>query len=623
MPLDQEFQSNLIPKENLPHSDLQLNDSVKTGEFLLVDDTNVNLKLVSDFLRESGFKVRGAKSGWQALKILEITSPDLILLDVIMPEMDGFETCSRLKAWDKTKDIPVIFMTAIADASNPEHKVQGLALGAVDYISKPIQLAEVLARVRTHLHLHFLTKQLQEQNAHLCAEIEVRRKTEEQLRLLERAIAASSNGILISDPHQPGNPVIYANSGFERITGYKREDILGKNCRFLQGTDTKQPALDKLHRAIAEGQETQVVLRNYRKDGTLFWNEFCLNPVRDEAGHLTHFIGVQTDITEHKKREEELQQAKVREREKAQQLQLTLNELKHAQTQLIQSEKMSSLGRMVAGIAHEINNPVSFIYGNLNPAREYFKDLINLLELYQKTYVKPPPEIKQLAEKIDLDFVVEDWSKLMHSIQNGAERIEQIVVSLRSFSRLDESELKQIDIHEGIEQTLLILQHRFRAVGNSPGIEVIKNYGQLPLITCYASQLNQVFMNLLNNAIDALESQPQPRVITISTALSQHSKLKVQNEQGQTPNPQILNPNPQYAVVRITDNGIGMCEEVCQQIFDPFFTTKSVGSGTGLGLAISHQIIVEKHKGQIRCISAPGQGTELIVQIPINLTDLS
>lgn len=619
MPLDQEFQSNLIPKQHLPNPDLQLNDSVKTGEILLVDDTNANLKLVSDFLRESGFKVRGAKSGWKALKILEITSPDLILLDVVMPEMDGFETCRRLKNWNKTKDIPVIFMTAIADASNPEHKVQGLALGAVDYISKPIQLAEVLARVRTHLHLRFLTKQLQEQNAHLCAEIEVRQKTEEQLRLLERAIAASSNGILISDPHQPGNPVIYANSGFERITGYKREDILGTNCRFLQGTDTKQPALDELHRAIAEGLETQVVLRNYRKDGTLFWNEFCLNPVRDEAGHLTHFIGVQTDITEHKKREEELQQAKAREKEKAQALEQTLGELKRTQTQLIQTEKMSSLGRMVAGIAHEINNPVSFIYGNLTPAKEYFQGLTQLIELYQQAYPKPTPEIQHLIEEIDLEFLLEDWSKLINSMQVGAERIEQTVLSLKSFSRLDESELKPVDLNENIDNTLLVLQHRLRAEGNRPEIKVMKDYGQLPRVYCYASQLNQVFMNLINNAIDALESQPQPRVITISTALGQNSKLKVQNEQGQTPNPQIPSPNPQYAIIQIADNGIGMCEEVCQQIFDPFFTTKSVGSGTGLGLAISHQIIVEKHKGQIRCISLPGQGTKLIVEIPINL----
>jgi signal transduction histidine kinase len=323
---------------------------------------------------------------------------------------------------------------------------------------------------------------------------------------------------------------------------------------------------------------------------------------------------------ERERAQQELRQSEAREREKAQALEQTLGELKRTQTQLIQTEKMSSLGRMVAGIAHEINNPVSFIYGNLTPAKEYFQDLTQLIEFYQQAYPKPTPEIQHFIEEIDLEFLLEDWSKLINSMQVGAERIEQTVLSLKSFSRLDESELKPVDIHENIDNTLLILQHRLRPEGNRPEIKVMKDYGQLPLVYCYASQLNQVFMNLFDNAIDALEYQPEPRVITISTALIQNSKLTVQNEQGKTPNPQSLNLNYQYAVIRIADNGIGMCEEVCQHIFDPFFTTKSVGSGTGLGLAISHQIIVEKHKGQIRCISLPGQGTELIVEIPINLT---
>ncbi|HEY9601767.1 MAG TPA: PAS domain-containing protein, partial [Allocoleopsis sp.] len=298
--LNQEFQSDFSD------SDLDVRDSSPREQILVVDDTSANLKLVSDFLIEAGFRVRAAKSGIQALKLLERASPDLILLDVMMPEMDGFETCRRLKDWEKTRDIPVIFMTAVVDSSEPTYKVKGLTLGAVDYISKPIQLEEVLARVKTHLRLRSLTQQLQSKNRRLSEEIEVRRQTEEQLRLLERAIAASSNGIIISDPHQPNNPVIYANSGFERITGYKPDEVIGKNCRFLQGVDTNQPALDELRRAMKEGIETQVILRNYRKDGTLFWNEFCLSPVRDAGGRLTHFIGVQTDITERQRREEAL-----------------------------------------------------------------------------------------------------------------------------------------------------------------------------------------------------------------------------------------------------------------------------------------------------------------------------
>ena len=319
------------------------------------------------------------------------------------------------------------------------------------------------------------------------------------------------------------------------------------------------------------------------------------------------------------KQSEALRQSSQREREKAQELELTLSELRRTQAQLIQTEKMSSLGQMVAGVAHEINNPVSFIKGNLTPAREYFQDLLSLIELYQQTYPNSTPEIQHLASTIDLDFLVEDWSNLMDSMQVGTKRIEEIVRSLKSFSRLDESELKRVDIHEGIDNTLLILQHRLRAVGRHLEIEVIKNYGQLPQVTCYASQLNQVFLNLLNNAIDALENQSPPRVITISTSLSQSPKWTPII----CPSANNIQPasdpitHPHYVIIRISDNGSGMSEEVCQQIFDPFFTTKPVGSGTGLGLSISHQIVVEKHKGRISCISASEKGTEFIVEIPV------
>ena len=345
-------------------------------------------------------------------------------------------------------------------------------------------------------------------------------------------------------------------------------------------------------------------------------------------------------ISNRKQAEEALRQSEGRERKKAQELKLALNELKRTQAQLIQTEKMSSLGRMVAGIAHEINNPVSFIQCNLTPARGYFRDLLALIELYQQTYPHPTPEIQQFVEEIDLEFLVEDCSKLMHSMQVGAERIEQIVLSLRNFSRLDEQELKAVDINEGIDNTLLILQHRLRAEGAivkgslpfgeaghdsglRPKIEVIKDYGQLPKVTCYASQLNQVFMNLLDNAIDALETQPPPRGITIRTEMGSRDRSEgeeaVGNAEESFPTPYSLLPPPSV-VIRIADNGSGMSEKIQKQMFDPFFTTKPVGTGTGLGLAISHQIVVEKHKGQISCVSTPGQGTEVIVEIPVHLT---
>ncbi len=295
--------------------------------------------------------------------------------------------------------------------------------------------------------------------------------------------------------------------------------------------------------------------------------------------------------------------------EQALDLKLTLNQLKRTQAQLIHSEKMSSLGQMVAGVAHEINNPVSFIYGNLTPAKEYVQDLVRLIHTYQKTYPTPTAELQQLIEEIDLDFLIDDWQNLLKSMQIGTDRIRAIVLSLRNFSRLDEKEIKKVDIHEGIDNTLLILQHRFKAASNIQGIQVIKHYDQLPLVTCYASQLNQVFMNILNNAIDALQDQPSPRIITISTEVDTGEKQKITNN-GQ--------PETNFIVIRITDNGSGINEDIMPKIFDPFFTTKPVGSGTGLGLSISHQIVVEKHKGQIYCTSTPGQGTEFIVRIPLN-----
>jgi len=318
--------------------------------------------------------------------------------------------------------------------------------------------------------------------------------------------------------------------------------------------------------------------------------------------------------------------SETKELKKAQELERAYSELKHTQIKLIQSEKMSSLGRLVAGIAHEFNNPVSFIYGNLNHAKNYFQDLMGLVELYQQTYPNPAPEIQTLISEIELDFMVKDWSKLISSMEVGAERIKQIVLSLRNFSRLDEKELKLVDIHEGIDSTLLILQHRLRSQGDSLEIEVIKNYGQLPRLTCYASQLNQVFMHLLNNAIDALQTQPSPRRITISTEVaSEHWSIVSDNEQRTTNNKQRTTNNKQRTtsciLIRIADNGPGMSEETQKRIFDPFFTTKPVGSGTGLGLAISHQIVVEKHQGQISCISELGQKTEMIVEIPLKMAN--
>jgi signal transduction histidine kinase len=282
-----------------------------------------------------------------------------------------------------------------------------------------------------------------------------------------------------------------------------------------------------------------------------------------------------------------------------------LRKLQQAQLRLVQNEKMSSLGQLVAGIAHEINNPVNFIHGNLLHANEYIQELLALVALYQKHYPEPTPIVQTTIEAIDIEFLNEDLPKLLASMQVGAERIREIVRSLRVFSRLDEAEVKDVDIHEGIDSTLMILRNRLKAKPNHTEIEVVKHYAQLPLVECYAGQLNQVFMNILSNAIDALDDYNSNRTpeafsnnrgkITISTEVLESKQVRI----------------------RIADNGPGISEEVQSRMFDPFFTTKAIGKGTGMGLAISYQIISERHRGQLRCTSVLGQGTEFSIEIPI------
>ncbi|MBX9255797.1 PAS domain-containing protein [Desmonostoc muscorum CCALA 125] len=319
------------------------------------------------------------------------------------------------------------------------------------------------------------------------------------------------------------------------------------------------------------------------------------------------------EVQKRKQAELELQKAneelEIRVEERTTALQETLNELQLTQTQLIQAEKMSSLGQMVAGIAHEVNNPVSFIYGNLHYAHKYTQDLLKLLEIYQQICPNPPLEIQKQIEEIDLNFLIQDITKLFKSMTVGTERIQEIVKSLRNFCRLDEAELKQVNIHEGIDSTLMILDHRLHATHEYPEIKVIKKYGQLPNVTCYPCQLNQVFMNILANAIDALEkSALSGRWSAVNSKTNDNPQIQITTE--------VIDKN--WIVVTIADNGFGISEQVRSKLFDPFFTTKPVGKGTGLGLSISYQIIVEKHGGQLSCFSTPGKGAEFVIKIPVN-----
>ncbi len=423
-------------------------DLIQPGTVLVVDDNPTNIQVLFDVLSGVGYRVAIAKSGAAALQKLQSYHPDIILLDVMMPGMDGFETCQHIKADPATQNIPVIFMTALSD---PVDKVKGLSLGAVDYITKPVQHEEALARIRIHI----------------------------QLSHTQRCLERSNN-----------------------------------------------------------------------------------------------------------------------------QLQAALEHLKQTQVQLVQSEKMSSLGQMLAGVAHEINNPVNFISSNLAPAEEYIQGLMRFVQLYHQVHREPHPEMQALMEEIDMDYLMEDLPNLMRSLRTGSDRIQKLVVSLRNFSRLDEEKYTMVNISEGIESTLLLLQHRLKSRPNHPGVQVVREYGELPLVECCPSQLNQVFMNIISNAVDALEERDRnlsydqikanPSVIRVSTA-QENGVVKIQ----------------------VSDNGTGVPSEVLEKLFEPFFTTKPVGKGTGLGLSISHQIITQKHQGEIACSPLPEGGTLFTIKIPI------
>ncbi len=346
--------------------------------------------------------------------------------------------------------------------------------------------------------------------------------------------------------------------------------------------------------------------RYIRPDRAIAWVHLTTSLIYTPTGAPRYVISMAQDIRDRKQAEAERQEAEHALQQKAQDLEQALRELQQTQTHLVQSEKMSSLGQLVAGVAHEINNPVNFIYGNLNYANDYIQDLLTLLQLYQDHCPNPASPVQTMIDSIDLDFLMEDLPKLLASMRVGAERIREIIASLRNFSRLDEAEFKTVDLHDGIDSTLMILQNRLKSQSSRPEIHLVKDYHSLPKVQCYPGQLNQVFMNILTNAVDALEDYlattdtplPHPPTIWIETHLI----------------------GTEFVAVTIRDNGPGIPTAVRDRLFDPFFTTKPVGKGTGLGMSISYQIVTEKHHGSLQCHSEPGQGAEFVITIPIRQT---
>nr|WP_255348341.1 ATP-binding protein [Calothrix sp. PCC 7507] len=422
----------------------------------------------------------------------------------------------------------------------------------------------------------------------------------------------------------------WVNQAFAERTGLSDDSLTGQKFFTALGFKSQLNVQQTyIREQLLKGESFKFELSYQTHDDRECWLLIDGQPIRDAEGITNKYAVMSTDITLRKLTEKDLektnqeleirvQQRTVALTQEKEKLEQTLQQLQKAQLQLIQSEKMSSLGQLVAGVAHEINNPVNFIYGNLTPATEYTENLLHLLQCYQHHYPNPIPQLKAEIEATEIDFIIEDLPKILSSLKVGADRIREIVLSLRNFSRLDEAELKKVDIHTGIDSTLMILHSRLKVKSNCPEIRVIKEYGQLPLVECYAGQVNQVFMNIIANAIDALEDlvMSEQCFIIYNKATDKghltngYPTIRIRTKL--TEDEQVL--------ICIADNGSGISEEIRKRLFDPFFTTKAIGKGTGLGLSISYQIVVEKHQGQIECYSELGKGTEFIISIPVKQT---
>jgi PAS domain S-box-containing protein len=401
----------------------------------------------------------------------------------------------------------------------------------------------------------------------------------------------------------------------------------------------KESWLQAMRKTIITAASSDIDFRILDCDGEIRYLNCRKEALKNQSGEVIKLLGTAIDITERKQAEIALQQissqqsalieqvrkeiterqlAEAREQEKAEELEIILQELQTAQTQLVQKDKMASIGQLLAGISQELNSPANFIYSNINPASEYAQDLIRLLELYQQHYPNPPATIATELDFLDVDFIKTDFLKLLWSTRSGADRIKEIVSALRNFSRHDQAKMKKADLNLGLDSTLTILQHRFKEQADRPSIEVIKEFADLPLVECYSGELNHAFLHILNNAIDAVEERLKqdysliPRIKISTEVINSHLALISPHDDKKDAK---IQPARQKVVIRISDNGKGILPHMQKRIFEPFFTTKPVGKGTGLGLSICQEIIVEKHHGKLKCHSQLWNGSEFVIEI--------
>lgn len=438
--------------------------------------------------------------------------------------------------------------------------------------------------------------------------------SEEALRVLKSILASMGEGVVVADEHGSFlfvNPSAEVTLGIQPevdslISWLARQSQQSRLClpdRTTPCPIAHFPLVQALQGTAVDATELYVPTTD-ATDG--LWLSVTARPLQNDQGTTGGGVAVFHNITALKQSETALRLEEQRSRQQTEQLQQTLQALQTMQAKLVQSEKMSSLGQLVAGVAHEINNPINFIYGNVTPAENYVTDLLDLVALYQECYPNPEPKIREAIAEVDLGFLQRDLRNVLRSMRLGAERIRQIVLSLRNFSRLDEADMKPVNIHDGIDSTLLILQNRLKPQPDQPMIQVIKQYSDIPQVTCYPGQLNQVFMNILSNAIDALEEMMQS-ADTDEMLSSIKPTIWIRTSMAGT----------DEVCISITNNGPTIPSTQLNRLFDPFFTTKAIGKGTGLGLYISYQIVTETHDGLLECLSEPDEGVEFRIQIPI------